>query len=132
VNSLPELFGTDDSNEISGDVTPYVRTIDAINPSDEMFQRISSGGITASLILPGFKRYVCPLTMLGVPTISEEKHTLLNYDRCLLFRWRTCSYRGTSPPNLNGGVCAPFILSLIDSQDGMRRESQVCLISCIN
>ena len=54
VDSLPELFGVDDTNEISGDITPYVRTIDAINPSDEMFYRISSGGVATSLILPGF------------------------------------------------------------------------------
>ena len=54
MDTLPELFGTDDYNEITGDITPYVRTIDAINPSDEMFLRISSGGVTTSLILPGF------------------------------------------------------------------------------
>ena len=53
VFSLPTLFGTDDTNEVSGDITPFVRTIDAINPSDEMFERIASGGVTASLILPG-------------------------------------------------------------------------------
>jgi len=53
VDSLPELFGTDDYNEVAGDITPFVRTIDAFNPSDEMIPRIASGGVTTSLILPG-------------------------------------------------------------------------------
>jgi hypothetical protein len=66
----------DDTNEISGDITPYVRTIDAINPSDEMFQRIASGGVTTSLILPGSanniggEAYV--LKLRKVPTLSVE------------------------------------------------------------
>jgi hypothetical protein len=58
VGPLPDLFGTREVNEIVGDITPFVRTIDAINPSDEMLYRISSGGVTTSLILPGFVRHL--------------------------------------------------------------------------
>jgi hypothetical protein len=64
-----------DFNEISGDITPYVRTIDAINPSDEMFLRISSGGVTTSLILPGFVFSEELLLMRTEAQITlEEKH----------------------------------------------------------
>ena len=51
--SLPELWGTEDTNEMSSDITPYVRSIDGIQPSDHQLQVIKSGGVTTSLILPG-------------------------------------------------------------------------------
>jgi hypothetical protein len=34
-------------------VSPHVRALDAIDPSDPMFLRIAAGGTTTSLILPG-------------------------------------------------------------------------------
>ncbi|KAK1818936.1 hypothetical protein LTR12_006624 [Friedmanniomyces endolithicus] len=52
-DSLPDLRGTSDTNELSDDITPYVRSMDAINPLDPQIQVIKSGGVTASLILPG-------------------------------------------------------------------------------
>ncbi|KAI0475394.1 hypothetical protein GGR56DRAFT_675529 [Xylariaceae sp. FL0804] len=53
VDSLPELRGNDDVNEMSSDITPYVRSIDGIQPNDHQIQVIKSGGVTTSLILPG-------------------------------------------------------------------------------
>jgi hypothetical protein len=53
VGALPELVGSEDVNEMSGDITPYVRSIDALNPLDHQLQVIKSGGVTTSLILPG-------------------------------------------------------------------------------
>lgn len=53
VDSYPEFWGTEDTNEISGPVTSQMRTIDAMNVDDVMIKRIMSGGITSSLILPG-------------------------------------------------------------------------------
>lgn len=53
VGALPELSGTEDVNEMSSDITPYVRSIDALNPLDPQIQVIKSGGVTTSLILPG-------------------------------------------------------------------------------
>ncbi|BFZ55445.1 hypothetical protein PYCC9005_002486 [Savitreella phatthalungensis] len=53
VNSLPEFWGNEDTNEISDPITSQVRVTDALSPSDPMFQRILSGGVTTSLILPG-------------------------------------------------------------------------------
>ncbi|KAK0624996.1 hypothetical protein B0T17DRAFT_617144 [Bombardia bombarda] len=53
VNSLPELDGNEDTNEVSSDITPYVRSIDGIQPGDHQIQVIKSGGVTTSLVLPG-------------------------------------------------------------------------------
>jgi len=53
VDSLPQLKGNDDTNEMSSDITPYVRSIDGIQPTDHQIQVIKSGGVTTSLVLPG-------------------------------------------------------------------------------
>ncbi|KAI1842532.1 hypothetical protein JX265_012656 [Neoarthrinium moseri] len=53
VDSLPQLVGNEDTNEMSSDITPYVRSIDGINPLDHQIQVIKSGGVTTSLVLPG-------------------------------------------------------------------------------
>ncbi|MCG4255600.1 hypothetical protein K6W37_17350, partial [Acetobacter senegalensis] len=42
-----------DDNEMSVDVTPYVRSLDAIDPLQPEFEYIKSGGVTTSLFLPG-------------------------------------------------------------------------------
>ncbi|KAF2664530.1 amidohydrolase [Microthyrium microscopicum] len=43
----------DDTNELSGDITPYVKSIDGFNPLAPELQWIKAGGVTTSLILPG-------------------------------------------------------------------------------
>ncbi|KAM7198900.1 hypothetical protein V8F20_005967 [Naviculisporaceae sp. PSN 640] len=53
VDSLPGLEGNDDTNEMSSDITPYVRSIDGLQPGDWQIQVIKSGGVTTSLVLPG-------------------------------------------------------------------------------
>ncbi|KAI0598436.1 hypothetical protein F4775DRAFT_555539 [Biscogniauxia sp. FL1348] len=53
LDSLPGLVGNSDVNEMSSDITPYVRSIDGIQPNDYQIQVIKSGGVTTSLILPG-------------------------------------------------------------------------------
>ncbi|KAK4554852.1 hypothetical protein LTR86_008000 [Recurvomyces mirabilis] len=50
---LPGLSVTGDENELSSDITPYVRSIDGINILDPQIRKIKSGGVTTSLILPG-------------------------------------------------------------------------------
>ncbi len=56
VDSLPQLDGNEDTNEMSSDTTPYVRSIDSFQPFDHQLQVIKSGGVTTSLILPGFRQ----------------------------------------------------------------------------
>ncbi|KAI3325640.1 amidohydrolase [Xylariaceae sp. AK1471] len=53
VDNIPELVGNDDTNELSADITPYVRSIDGLDPNDHQIEVIKSGGVTTSLILPG-------------------------------------------------------------------------------
>ncbi|KAI1396184.1 amidohydrolase [Hypoxylon fuscum] len=53
VDSLPDLVGNDDTNEMGSNITPYVRSIDGINVWDHQIQVIKSGGVTTSLVLPG-------------------------------------------------------------------------------
>lgn len=38
VDSLPDLNGNDDTNELSDDITPYVRSLDGFNPLDPQIQ----------------------------------------------------------------------------------------------
>ena len=42
-----------DENELSSDITPYVRSFDSINPIHPEIEWIKSGGVTTSLLLPG-------------------------------------------------------------------------------
>lgn len=53
IDPLPSLRGNDDTNEMSSDITPYVRSIDGIKPLDPQIRVIKSGGVTTSLVLPG-------------------------------------------------------------------------------
>ncbi|KAI0148611.1 amidohydrolase [Xylariaceae sp. FL1272] len=53
VYDIPQLEGNGDTNEMSSDITPFVRSIDGLNPLDHQIQVIKSGGVTTSLVLPG-------------------------------------------------------------------------------
>jgi imidazolonepropionase-like amidohydrolase len=45
---------TSDTNEMSDTpLTPFVRSLDGINPDDMALEIINSGGVTTSLVLPG-------------------------------------------------------------------------------
>jgi imidazolonepropionase-like amidohydrolase len=43
----------DDTNELSDNITPYVKSIDGFDPLSPAIRLIKSGGVTTSLILPG-------------------------------------------------------------------------------
>lgn len=51
LGSLGNLQG--DENELSSDITPYVRSLDSLDPLHPEIQWIKSGGVTTSLLLPG-------------------------------------------------------------------------------
>ena len=53
VEELPSLDGNSDGNEMSANISPFVRSIDGIKVNDHQIQVIKSGGVTTSLILPG-------------------------------------------------------------------------------
>lgn len=48
VNPLPDLRGSSDDNELSNDITPYVRSIDGLNPLDHQIQvYVNHSGISS-------------------------------------------------------------------------------------
>jgi imidazolonepropionase-like amidohydrolase len=51
LGSLGGLQG--DENELSSDITPYVKSLDSLDPLQPEIQWIKSGGVTTSLLLPG-------------------------------------------------------------------------------
>ncbi|KAI7867276.1 hypothetical protein BDF14DRAFT_1995995 [Spinellus fusiger] len=53
LSSWPFFLGTSDVNEETDPLTPFVRALDAFNPSDMSFRIVASGGITTALVLPG-------------------------------------------------------------------------------
>lgn len=53
VYPLPSLDGNSDGNEMSDNITPWARAIDAFYPFDTQIRVIKSGGVTTSLVLPG-------------------------------------------------------------------------------
>lgn len=53
VHSLPTIRANDDTSELSTNITPYVRSVDGLQPTDPQIQVIKSGGVTTSLVLPG-------------------------------------------------------------------------------
>lgn len=53
LESWPGLDATEDLTEISNPLTPYSRTLDALNIRDEAIRLIMQGGVTTSLVIPG-------------------------------------------------------------------------------
>ncbi|KAF7720797.1 hypothetical protein EC973_006073 [Apophysomyces ossiformis] len=76
VDSWPELAGTDDTNEMTTPLTPFVRSLDGFNPSDNAIRIVSSGGITTALVLPGSGNSMggeaYAFKLRPVPTTSSE------------------------------------------------------------
>ncbi|GJJ68433.1 hypothetical protein EMPS_00779 [Entomortierella parvispora] len=76
VDSWPELEATQDTNEMTQPLTPFVRSLDGFNPSDPAREWVLSGGITTSLILPGSGNIMggeaYSVKMRKVDTLSTE------------------------------------------------------------
>lgn len=53
LDSWPELDGSQETNEASNPLTPFVRSLDAFSPSDNAIRIVASGGVTTALVLPG-------------------------------------------------------------------------------
>jgi hypothetical protein len=76
VSSWPYLAGTSDTNEYGQPLTPFVRSLDAFNPSDKAIRIVASGGITTALVLPGSGNMMggeaFAFKLRPVPTLSNE------------------------------------------------------------
>lgn len=70
------MDGTDDTNEMTQPLTPFIRSIDGLNPSDPAREWILSGGVTTSLVLPGSGNIMggeaYTVKMRKVDTLSTE------------------------------------------------------------
>jgi imidazolonepropionase-like amidohydrolase len=53
VYSYPDSFGTQDGNEMTNPVTPFMRVVDAYNAHDPAIDDILAGGVTTIQVLPG-------------------------------------------------------------------------------
>ncbi|CAH6723717.1 hypothetical protein CLIB1444_19S00342 [[Candida] jaroonii] len=51
----PQLKFTEDTNEYTSPVTPFMRSIDAINPRDPKLASLNANGVTSHLVLTGSK-----------------------------------------------------------------------------
>ncbi|KAI9258533.1 hypothetical protein BY458DRAFT_517803 [Sporodiniella umbellata] len=75
VDALDGLSASDDTNEMTSPATPFVRVIDALNPTDPGIKIVASGGITTSLILPGSGNVMggeaAVIKLRPVPTLSS-------------------------------------------------------------
>ncbi|KAL4745888.1 hypothetical protein BDW72DRAFT_210934 [Aspergillus terricola var. indicus] len=75
---FPSVSATSDVNErpLLGPITPFVRAIDGLTPSDPAIKLIASGGVTSSLVLPGSANIVggqaYPVKNLPLPGASGE------------------------------------------------------------
>ncbi|CAO2649825.1 Nn.00g011170.m01.CDS01 [Neocucurbitaria sp. VM-36] len=97
----------DDTNEMSSDVTPYVRSIDGIDPLQPEIEFIKSGGVTTSLFLPGSgnniggEAYVLKFAVgpkNGRPEISQQD-MLADPDRTWRYMKMAC---GENPKRVYG------------------------------
>lgn len=53
VYAWPEVWATEDGNEMTNPTFPQVRAIDAFDPEDWAIPRVLSGGVTTAQVLPG-------------------------------------------------------------------------------
>ncbi|CAG8532689.1 3998_t:CDS:10, partial [Paraglomus occultum] len=110
VYSWPYLRASMDLNESTDPVTPFVRTIDAINPSDPAFRIIASGGVTTMLIIPGsaevmggegFVIKLRPVSTLSVQDMGIHANVDPGSER--VWRWMKMAC-GENPKNFFGNV----------------------------
>ncbi|KAI8383028.1 hypothetical protein BD560DRAFT_385830 [Blakeslea trispora] len=108
VMSWPSFSGTSDGNEAVQPLVPFVRAIDAFNPSGKAIEIVSSGGVTTALVLPGSSNliggeaYVFKLR----PTKSLSNQDMLaqaGVDEALEKKWRYLKMAcGENPKNNYG------------------------------
>ncbi|CAG8802509.1 7045_t:CDS:2, partial [Gigaspora rosea] len=83
IASWPYLSSTQDVNEDTHPITPYVRAQDAINPSGSEIRIIASGGVTTSL--EGFVIKMRPVDTLSVDDMGINSNIDTEKERA--WRW---------------------------------------------
>ncbi|CAO3654957.1 unnamed protein product [Mucor fragilis] len=109
VDSWPELDATQDTNEMTQPLTPFVRTLDAFNPSDKAIRIVSSGGVTTALVLPGSGNLMggeaFAFKLRPKSTLSNEDMLVqanINPEQDTKWRWMKMAC-GENPKRVYGG-----------------------------
>ncbi|KAI7873769.1 composite domain of metallo-dependent hydrolase [Lichtheimia hyalospora FSU 10163] len=93
LDSWPELDGSQETNEASNPLTPFVRSLDAFSPSDNAIRIVASGGVTTALVLPGSANIMggeaFVFKLRPVPTTSNSDMLIqAGIDESLETKWR--------------------------------------------
>ncbi|KAI8333784.1 hypothetical protein EDC96DRAFT_525755 [Choanephora cucurbitarum] len=108
VMSWPSLSGTSDGNEAVQPLVPFVRAIDAFNPSDKAINIVSSGGVTTALVLPGSSNLIggeaYAFKLRPVKSLSNQDMLVqADVDDALEKKWRYLKMAcGENPKNNYG------------------------------
>lgn len=106
VYSWPGLAATQDTNEETTPLTPFVRALDAFNPSDKGIQVVASGGVTTALVLPGSGNLMggeaYAFKLRPVPTTSNEDMLVqAGIDENVDAKWRWMKMACGENPKVN-------------------------------
>lgn len=78
----PQLFATEDTNEFTNPVTPYMRSIDGIDPNDPDMDSLLASGVTTHLVLTGSRNVISGESYaikLHKPPHNEAREMLVQY-----------------------------------------------------
>lgn len=109
VDSWPGLAATQDTNEMTQPLTPFVRSLEAFNPSDKAIRIVNSGGVTTALVLPGSGNLMggeaFAFKLRPVDTISgEDMLVQAGVDEDIDRKWRWMKMAcGENPKRFYGG-----------------------------
>lgn len=106
VGNWPAFAGTEDTNEMTQPLTPFVRSLDAFNPSDKGIRIVASGGVTTVLVLPGSGNLMggeaFAFKLRDVPTTSNEDMLVQAGTTDPKWRWMKMAC-GENPKRFYGG-----------------------------
>ncbi|KAI9314997.1 hypothetical protein BX666DRAFT_1879434 [Dichotomocladium elegans] len=93
LDAWPELNGSQETNEATDPLTPFVRSLDAFNPNDKAIPIVASGGVTTVLVLPGSANLMggeaFVFKLRPVPTTSNaDMLAQAGVDETLENKWR--------------------------------------------
>ncbi|KAI8376532.1 uncharacterized protein BYT42DRAFT_534964 [Radiomyces spectabilis] len=140
--SWPALEATADTNEMTMPLVPFVRSLDAFNPSDKAIRIVASGGVTTVLVLPGSSNLMggeaFTFKLRPMPTTSNEDmlvQSKIDEDQEAKWRWmkmacgenpkRNYGRRGQMPSTRLGEAYL-FRQKLAEAQQLMFKQDDWC------
>ncbi|OAD01188.1 hypothetical protein MUCCIDRAFT_146514 [Mucor lusitanicus CBS 277.49] len=131
VMSWPDLAGTSDTNEKTDPITPFVRTLDAFNPSDRAIRIVASGGITTALVLPGSGNIVggeaFAFKLRPMDTLSNQDMLVQNgVDEEIEHKWRYMKMACGENPKVRLGEAYLLRQALSQAQQLIEAQEDWC------